>query len=1609
MSGSTDAGRLLVRIEATTAQLRQQLQQAEQQVGQTQAKIDSELKRADAAFLRLGEASKSAQQAVAGIAGRLGPLGSAMSSLGPAGAAAAAGIVALGAGLAKVAVAGDEAQAVIGRLKSATGSLEQARSVYASLYALSQQTGVSVAESAGAFSRFAVAAKEIGGTNDQILKLVSGIQKAGLVAGTSAAEANAAVQQLGQALASGTLQGDELRSVLENMPQLAQQLARELGVGIGELRKMGSEGKLTADIVFPALLKASEKMSAEFDKLPPSMSRSFDILGAAMLNFTAKLDEALGLSQAIARAAMAAANAVNKVSSVVAPSEREQLQAARQAAQSRMAAIQQQIAAAGDIRQLGIGQLASPQDRTINVDRLRQELAGAEAEWRRHNERLQELQRDGEQERFGQFVSAQERAAQSRREAASTAYRETRLQFDKEFKLREEAAKQIAVVDKAAAEGAISAMEATRDRARINKDLQESLDKLTEAEKKSTVAAARGTDEAEKAANKRQAVIDKLDAEVRAASRAIGASQQGAGASREMSLALEIENRLREAGIPALEKRTDAEKKAADAIAASVRQLDGLKEASKKADEAAKASAKFHEDSWNELASIGERAFERLGDAMVDAFVSGKGAAVTFANAAKGIMSSIVTDLTKLAVVNPIMNSLFVGTNGPRPTLGAALGGGVSGAAGFGLGDALGLTSLANYLPGGGIGGAFTGASNYLFGTPATYAIVDPTGIPSAVAGTPGVFGTGGAWTLGGVAGAAGLGFGAGQLVNAIAGGNQLGGTVGSALGTGAGLAAAWALDLAVPGLGTALAIFGGAAGGGIGGLFGPGPSVQGYGFRLQSAGWGPDATPTNEMASSLLPISRQFYNDSGAQMFQAADQLVAATNAYLAARGLTVGGVSVVGGNKNGADYSWADAGNLNEAFTRLRFGATDNAQLATSLQGKTFSDLSGLQQWVEGFLQAQEAIKSLSAEPVSALETQITNINNTFQAAIDTARKYGLEEAKLVEARDKAIADTRKQVADTYDAALREADGLGVVNQILAVSESIKKISDDLRAVGRDPEKLAAAQIARTISGMDLATFQRAISELEQLDPVAARLTQAAWDVAAAAEKQAQAADKQSEAADKQAASAAAAAAAAEMEARSVAVRAQVEQKLLAAIGGQSALRAQEMAGLDTAAQSMLRLLYDFEDAQTSAAASQQAVADAQQALAEAQQAVVDAQREVDVARAETVAGYQQEAAALDAVKQRFAALADQIAQFRRSLATAPEAMLSPEARLSATRRRFQETSRLAALGNEQAISELPTASSDFLAASKDYYASSEAYFADFAQVQAALTSAEATARRQAGVSDQQLARLNDQIKSLGVINSSVTNVGTAVQRVQMAQEKANAMAAALQVAQNAASAEATALRGVQERALAQLLLSNTLANDVKNELRTLNKLSATPAPTTPTVPSTTPSQTTVLPTTLFGASTATVRDLYQQVLGRQPDLPGLTYWQQQYLSGINATDLLRGFVSGALLNGEAVNPVIRQSVGLATGGSFTVGGPAGNDNLWLPQLRLTAGETVSVSRRDTMQATASATAALVGEFAAYRKQSAMETMALQGELLSMRRELADTRAVLRRVAAA
>ena len=117
-------------------------------------------------------------------------------------------------------------------------------------------------------ARFGNNAKDAFNNNDEVIAFASLVQKQMTIAGASTAEANNAILQLSQGLGSGVLRGDELNSVFEQAPNLIQNIADYMGVPIGEIRNLASEGQITADIVKNAIFSAADDINQKFESMP---------------------------------------------------------------------------------------------------------------------------------------------------------------------------------------------------------------------------------------------------------------------------------------------------------------------------------------------------------------------------------------------------------------------------------------------------------------------------------------------------------------------------------------------------------------------------------------------------------------------------------------------------------------------------------------------------------------------------------------------------------------------------------------------------------------------------------------------------------------------------------------------------------------------------------------------------------------------------------------------------------------------------------------------------------------------------------------------------------------------------------------------------------------------------------------------------------------------------------------------------------------------------------------------------------------------------------------------------------------------------------------------
>jgi len=168
------------------------------------------------------------------------------------------------------------------RLRLATSSTEELNAVTERVFAISQKSRIGLGSTAELYQRLARSAQQLGISTERTLGVTETISKAITLSGVSADSANAAIVQFGQGLAAGALRGDELRSVLEQTPRLAQALADGLGVPIGQLRKLGEAGELVSASLIDALEGQAAKIDAEFATLGPTIGQAFTVLGNSL-------------------------------------------------------------------------------------------------------------------------------------------------------------------------------------------------------------------------------------------------------------------------------------------------------------------------------------------------------------------------------------------------------------------------------------------------------------------------------------------------------------------------------------------------------------------------------------------------------------------------------------------------------------------------------------------------------------------------------------------------------------------------------------------------------------------------------------------------------------------------------------------------------------------------------------------------------------------------------------------------------------------------------------------------------------------------------------------------------------------------------------------------------------------------------------------------------------------------------------------------------------------------------------------------------------------------------------------------------------------------------
>lgn len=241
----------------------------------------------------IGGNSEGAQQAIAEVGNkaenvlgkRMGSIVSkAFSALPMAGMVAGVALVGqevldLGA---KATAVSDKFASIKARIDLINDGSQSTASIMDKVYQASERSRGSYTDMLDSVAKLNMLAKDSFSSNDEAIAFVEQLNMQFKLSGANVNEVNSAMTQLTQAMAAGRLQGDEFNSVMENAPMLAQAISQEMGVPIGQLKELGSEGAITAEVIKNALFNSADETQAKFNEMPMTFQEVGQQLSNAM-------------------------------------------------------------------------------------------------------------------------------------------------------------------------------------------------------------------------------------------------------------------------------------------------------------------------------------------------------------------------------------------------------------------------------------------------------------------------------------------------------------------------------------------------------------------------------------------------------------------------------------------------------------------------------------------------------------------------------------------------------------------------------------------------------------------------------------------------------------------------------------------------------------------------------------------------------------------------------------------------------------------------------------------------------------------------------------------------------------------------------------------------------------------------------------------------------------------------------------------------------------------------------------------------------------------------------------------------------------------------------
>ncbi|MFL1732226.1 tape measure protein [Moraxella oculi] len=266
------------------------------------AKIDEMTK-------KMQKAERETQKAKNAISG-FGAVSSKLKSL--------AGFTMFGMGVADVLRTADAMKTLDTQIKLVTKSEQEHTAVKANLSNIANKTRQDIGSTIEAYTNNARSLGQLGKNQAQVLRFTENISLAMAVGGKSAQEQSAALLQLGQAMQSGVLQGDEFRSIAENSPILLDLIAQKLGKTRAEVKKLASDGKITSEVIYQSVIGAGDQLNKQFATMPATMSQALTLVNNRYQQFVDNfMNKSGGVGEQIAKSLIWVSDNFNTLSNTM--------------------------------------------------------------------------------------------------------------------------------------------------------------------------------------------------------------------------------------------------------------------------------------------------------------------------------------------------------------------------------------------------------------------------------------------------------------------------------------------------------------------------------------------------------------------------------------------------------------------------------------------------------------------------------------------------------------------------------------------------------------------------------------------------------------------------------------------------------------------------------------------------------------------------------------------------------------------------------------------------------------------------------------------------------------------------------------------------------------------------------------------------------------------------------------------------------------------------------------------------------------------------------------------------------------------------------------------